>query len=158
MLTCSLPLVFLVSVFCLFFVFPLCSLASCLGRLELIGPPPLLLLLPLIVRGSLVRKTRVKSWIQGEEYTITPMVVAFAHGVPMVQHHVYPYDESPSLDDIMSYLTTTSIQWGSDPRITSHELTEIHYLFFQISCHSIWPISHLHTILWRDVHFCMLLS
>ena len=38
------------------------------------------------------------------------------------------------------------IQWGSDCRITSHELTEIHYLFFQISCHSIWPISHLHTI------------
>ena len=93
-----------------------------------------------------MRKTRVKSWIQGEEYTITPTVVAFAHGVPMVQHHVYPYEESLSLDDIMSYLTTTSIQWGSDPRITSHELTEIHYLFFQISCHSIWPVSHLHII------------
>ena len=46
----------------------------------------------------------------------------------------------------MSYLTWTSIQWGSDPWITSHELTEIHYLFFWISCHSIWPISHLHTI------------
>ena len=30
--------------------------------------------------------------------------------------------------------------------ITSHKLTETHYLFFQISCHSIWPISHLHTI------------
>ena len=28
----------------------------------------------------------------------------------------------------------------------SHELTKIHYLFFWISCHSIWPISHLHTI------------
>ena len=46
----------------------------------------------------------------------------------------------------MSYLTGNSIQWGTNPRITSHELTEIHYLFFQISCHSIWPISHLHTI------------
>ena len=46
----------------------------------------------------------------------------------------------------MSYITGTSIQWVSDPRITSYELTEIHYLFFQISCHSIWPISHLHTI------------
>ena len=33
--------------------------------------------------------------------------------------------------------------WSS---ITSHELTEIHYLFFRISCHSIWPISHLHNI------------
>ena len=46
----------------------------------------------------------------------------------------------------MSYLTSTSIQWGIDPQITSHELTEIQYLFFRISCHSIWPISHLHTI------------
>ena len=47
----------------------------------------------------------------------------------------------------MSYLTSTSIQWGTDPQITSHELTKIHYLFFRISCHFIWPISHLHTIL-----------
>ena len=46
----------------------------------------------------------------------------------------------------MSYLIDTSIQWSTDSRITSHELSEIHYLFFQISCHSIWPISHLHTI------------
>ena len=79
-------------------------------------------------------------------YIITPLVVADALGVPLVQHLVYPYDESPPLDDIMSYLIGTSIQWSSDPRITSHELTEIHYHFFRISCHSIWPISHLHTI------------
>ena len=57
---------------------------------------------------------------------------------------MYPYNETPSLNDIMSYLTGTSIQWGTDPRITSHELTEIHYLFFRISFHSIWHISHLH--------------
>ena len=69
-----------------------------------------------------------------------------ALGVPVVQHPVYPYDEFPPLDDIMSFITGTTIQWGSDPRITSHKLTEIHYLFFRISCHSIWPISHLHTI------------
>ena len=59
---------------------------------------------------------------------------------------MYPYDESPPLDDIMSYLTGTSIQWGTDSRITSHKLTKIHYLFFRISCHSNWPISHLHII------------
>ena len=88
----------------------------------------------------------MKSWIRGEDYTITPLIVASTLRVPMVQHLVYPYDESPPLDDIMSYLIRTSIQWGSDPRITSHELTKIHYLFFRISCHSIWPISHLHTI------------
>ena len=88
----------------------------------------------------------VRSWTRGEEYTITPTVVAFALGVPKVQHPIYPYDKSPPLDDIMSYLTGSSIQWASDPQITSHELTEIHYLFFRISCHSICPISHLHTI------------
>ena len=66
--------------------------------------------------------------------------------VPLVQHPIYPYNESSPLDDIMSYITSTSIQWGFDPRITSHELTKIHYLFFRISCHSILPISHLHTI------------
>ena len=32
----------------------------------------------------------VKSWIRGEEYNITPTVVAFALGVPKVQHPVYP--------------------------------------------------------------------
>ena len=74
------------------------------------------------------------------------MVVASAFGFPKVQHLIYLYDESPSLDDIMSYLTRSSIQWGSDPRITSHKLTKIHYLFFQISCHFIWPIFHLHAI------------
>ena len=46
----------------------------------------------------------------------------------------------------MSFITGTSIQRGFDPRITFHELTKIHYLFFLISCHSIWPISYLHTI------------
>ena len=72
----------------------------------------------------------VRSWIWGEEYTITPTAVASALGVPKVHHPVYPYDESPPLDDFMSYLTGTSIQSRSNPRITSHELTEIHYLFF----------------------------
>ena len=90
--------------------------------------------------------TLVRSWIRGDEYTITPSVVVAAFGVPLVQHSVYLYDESLSLDDIMSFITGTTIQWGFNPRITSHELTEIHYLFFRISCHSIWPISHLHTI------------
>ena len=53
--------------------------------------------------------TQVKSWIWGEEYTIIPSVVASPLGVPMVQYPVYPYDETPPLDDIMSYLTGSSI-------------------------------------------------
>ena len=99
--------------------------------------------LPIHVYDS---NTLVKSWIRGKEYTITHSVMADALGVPMVQHPIYPYDESPPLDDIMSYITGSSIQWGFDPRIITTELTESHYLFFRIACHSLWLISHLHTI------------
>ena len=72
--------------------------------------------------------------------------MANALRVSVVQHPVYLYDKSPPLDDIISYITGSSIQWGFDHRITTAELTEIHYLFFRIACHSFWPISHLHTI------------
>ena len=90
--------------------------------------------------------TLVKSWIRGVQFTITPRVVADALGVPVVPNPIYPYDESPTLDDIMSYITGTSIRWGSDPWITSAELTETTYHFFRMACLSLWPISHLHTI------------
>ena len=72
--------------------------------------------------------------------------MANALGVTVVREPIYPYEESPPLDDVMSYITGFSIQWGSNPRITSAELTETTYLFFRIDCHSLWPISHLHTI------------
>ena len=49
--------------------------------------------------------TLVRSWVQGVGYTITPSVVATALGVLVVQHPVFPYDESPPLDEIMSYIT-----------------------------------------------------
>ena len=72
--------------------------------------------------------------------------MAKALGVPVAQEPVYPYDESPSLDVVMSYITGSSIQWESNPRITSSELSETAYLFLRVACHSLWPISHLHTI------------
>ena len=90
--------------------------------------------------------TLVKVWLRGVKFGITPSVVSAALGVPIVDHPIFPYEESPLLDDVMSYITGSSIQWGSDPRITSAELSELHYLFFRIACHSLWPISHLHTI------------
>ena len=46
----------------------------------------------------------------------------------------------------MSHITGSSIQWGFDPRITSSALSETAYLFLKVACHSLWPISHLHTI------------
>ena len=73
--------------------------------------------------------------------------MANALGVPVDKEPVYPYEESPPLNDVMSYITRFSIQWGSNPRITSVELFETTYLSFKITCHSLWPISHLHTIL-----------
>ena len=69
-----------------------------------------------------------------------------ALGVPIVTDPVYPYDESPSIDEVMSHITGSSIQWGSDPRITSSVLTETAYLFLRVAYHSLWPISHLHII------------
>ena len=86
------------------------------------------------------------SWIRDEEYVITPSVVVSTFGVPLVQQPMYPYSEIPPMDDIMSYITGTSIQWGTNPHVTSHKLTELNYLFFWISCHSIWPMSYLHPI------------
>ena len=91
--------------------------------------------------------TLVRSWVRGVEFTITPRVVTKALGVSVVTEPVYPYVEAPPLDVVMSYITGSSIQWGSDPRITSSALFETAYLFRRVACHSLWPIFHLHTIL-----------
>ena len=90
--------------------------------------------------------TLVRSWIRGVEFTITPRAVADVLGVLVIREPVYPYEEPPPLDDVMSYIAGSSIQWGFDSWITSAELSETAYLFFRIVCHSLWPIAHLHTI------------
>ena len=120
-----------------------------LPLLDIDHPPPATLIREFYSNVSVHSydsNTLMRSWIRGDEYTITPSVVATALGVPLVQHPIYSYDESSPFDDIMSFITGTTIQWGSDPRITSYDLIEIHYLFFRISCHLILPISYLHTI------------
>ena len=53
--------------------------------------------------------TVVRSWIQGVEFTITPRIVAEAFGVSVVIDPVYPYDESPPIDEVMSHITRSSI-------------------------------------------------
>ena len=90
--------------------------------------------------------TLVRSWIRGVEFTITPRVVAETFGVSVVMEPVYPYAKAPPIDVVMSHITGSSIQWGSDHRITSSALSETAYLFLRVACHSLWPISHLHTI------------
>ena len=72
--------------------------------------------------------------------------MAEALGVSVVTDPVYPYDKSPPIDVVMSHITGSSIKWGSDPRITSFTLFETTYLFLRVACHSLWPLSHLHTI------------
>ena len=79
----------------------------------------------------------VRSWIRGEEYVITPALVATALGVPLVWQPLYLYTKTPPLNDIMSFIIGTFISWGIDHRVISHELTKLNYLFFQIFCHSI---------------------
>ena len=117
--------------------------------LELDHPPPTALIREFFSNLSCHvydSNTLVRSWIQGVEFTITPKVVADALGVSVIREPVYPYEESPPLDDVMSYIIGSSIQWGTDPRITFAKFSKTVYLFFRIACHSLWPISHFYTI------------
>ena len=117
-----------------------------LSLLEIDHPPPTALIREFFSNLSCHiydSNTVVRSWIHGVEFTITPKVVAQALGVLVVTDLVYPYDESPPIDVVMSHITESSIQWGSDPRITSSTLSKTAYLFLRITCHSLWPISHL---------------
>ena len=81
--------------------------------------------------------TVVRSWIQGVKFTITPRVMAEALGVLVLTDPVYPYDESPPIDEVMSHITGLSIRWVFDPRITSFALSETAYLFLRVACHSL---------------------
>ena len=84
-----------------------------LPLLEIDHPPPTALIREFYSNLSCHiydSNTLIRSWIRGVEFTITPRVVAEALGVPIVRVAVYPYDESPSLDVVMSYITGSSIQ------------------------------------------------
>ena len=84
-----------------------------LSLLETYHPPPTALIREFFSNLSCHiydSNTLVRSWIRGVEFTITPQIVADALGVPVVREPVYPYDESPPLDVIMSYITRSSIQ------------------------------------------------
>ena len=90
-----------------------------LPLMDISHPPPATLIREfysnLSVHSNDSNTQYVMSWIRGVKYTITPSVVASTLGVPLVRQSVYPYDETPPLDDIMSFLTGSSIQWDSNP-------------------------------------------
>ena len=84
-----------------------------LSLLEIDHPPPTTLIREFFSNLSCHiydSNTVVRSWIQGDEFTITPRVVVEALGVPVVADPVYPYDESPPIDEVMSHITGSSIR------------------------------------------------
>ena len=120
-----------------------------LSLLEIDHPPPTTLIREffLILYCHIYdSNTLIRSWIRGVEFTITPRIVVEAFEVSVVTEPIYPYVAAPPIDVVMSYIIGSSIQWGSDPRITSSALSETAYLFLRVTCHSLWLISHLHTI------------
>ena len=84
-----------------------------LSLLEIDYPPPTALIREFFSNLSCHiydSNTVGRSWIRGEEFTITPRVVAEALRVPIVTDPIYPYDESPPIDEVMSHITGSSIQ------------------------------------------------
>ena len=84
-----------------------------LSLLEIDHPPPTALIREFFSNLSCYiydSNTVVQSWIRGVEFTITPRVVAEALGVSVVTDPVYPYDESPPINKVMSHITGSSIQ------------------------------------------------
>ena len=86
------------------------------------------------------------SWIRGQEFTINKQTISKALGVPVVCKPIYLYTVFPTVDGMMSLLCGCLVSWGSEPRINSCELIELNSLYLTISCHNIYPISHVHTI------------
>ena len=86
------------------------------------------------------------TWIRGKEFRITKQIVFETLSVPLVHKPSYPYNKFPPVDDIMSLLCGRSVSWGFEPRINSCEFTELNHLYLRISCHNIFPISHVHTV------------
>ena len=86
------------------------------------------------------------SWIIGQEFTISKQTVFEVLGVPLVRKSTYQYTEFPPIDDIMSLLCGRFVSWGTEPRINSCEFIELKSLYLRISCHNIYPISHVHTV------------
>ena len=83
-----------------------------LSLLEIAHPPPTTLIREFfsnLLCHIYDSNTVVQSWIRCVEFTITPRVVGEALGAPVLSDHVYPYDESPSIDVVMSHIIRSSI-------------------------------------------------
>ena len=47
---------------------------------------------------------------------------------------------------MMPLLYARPVSWGLEPRINFCEFTELNSLYLQITCHNIYPISHVHIV------------
>ena len=117
---------------------------------EVSNPPPAALIREFYSNLSIYSKVigghYLTSWIRGQEFTITKQIVYEALGVPLVRKPTHPYTEFPAVDDMMSLLYGRIVSWGSEPRINSFEFIELNSLYLRITCHNIYPISHVHTV------------
>ena len=66
--------------------------------------------------------------------------------MPLVHKPTYPYTEFPTVDDMMSLLCGRPVSWGFEPRINSFEFTKLNSLYLKITCHNIYPISHVYIV------------
>ena len=129
-----------------------------LSLLEIDHPPPTALIREFFSNLSCHiydSKTVVRSWIRGEEFTITLKVVAEALGVPIVTNPIYPMMSHlllmRSCHTSLDHLSSGILILGSRllrflrPHICFLELRVIPYGPFLISTPS----------LWSDVYFYM---
>ena len=117
---------------------------------EVSDPPPTALIREfysnLFVYSEVTGGHYLTSWIRGQEFTIYKQTVSEALGVPLACKPIYPYTEFPVVDDMMSLLCGRPISWGTEPRINSCEFTKLNSLYLRITCHNIYPITHVHTV------------
>ena len=97
-------------------------------------PPPAALIREFYSNLHICSDDNLGTWIRGQSF------------VPRVRKPTYPYLERPPISDVMTLLCGRSMTLGSDPRINSSDLTELNNILFRITCHNIFPISHVHTI------------
>lgn len=117
---------------------------------EVSDPPPTILIREFYSNLSIYLEMTggryLTSWIRGQEFNIKKKTISEVLGVPIVHKPTYPYTVFPAVDNMMSLLCDHPITWGTKPRINSCELNELNSLYLRISCHNIYPISHVHTV------------
>ena len=115
---------------------------------ELFDPPPTTLIREFYYNLSIYSEVTgghyLTSCIRGQEFTITKKIVSEALEVPLVHKPTYLYTVFTTINDMMSLLCGHPVSWGSEPRINYIESTKLNSLYLSITCHNMYPISHIH--------------